>query len=655
MKKILFLLLISLSGFAQSYPAPVPNTYGYNEKIYEKSYFSDLTDFTSTGFTPTIVNNYINLRAGAGNFNQYVVINGSTNADETIEYQVTFRADTLGNGIAIGQRSINTFYSGSVSVFYSTNSNVIRLYDAEANTILIEKTSPISVAGDIFTLKYIRVGSRVTGVVVNETQKTTTTVTVNNNLSTSVNFKIPNTNQLRIWNIGGSMAILSIRAISHLNYNAPVLFVGDSKTIGYSAKTTELRFPSLLGYGVYGGAGDRTTELLLVVNQIIALKPKRVVLCIGRNDIGSGTSSGTWQSNYTSIVNSLTAAGIDVYHLYGIGETAVSQAALNTFIVANYAASQRIDVSSGWVNATMLSSDNVHPNDNGHRYIANAITATGKLPVSIFREKVNSSEKVLTGTLPDITTTGRVPFSTAGNYTNSTIYQDTNNNLIVSDATTTPSTYGTNFRILEVLGSGINAYTILSLGLTGNTKRGYITSDVNGGLSIGTTTNGISGATSLFNLVQSSLNIGIGTAAPNASAILDLSSTGKGVLIPRLTTAQRTGISTPATGLLVYDTDFRKIWQYNGTAWEMVASNKTITTDVYDAPSILGGSASTPRTVTVTGAALGDLIRVTVNVDQQQINIIGYVSATNTVTYYLRNDTAAPIDLGSATYTIYRQ
>ena len=57
-----------------------------------------------------------------------------------------------------------------------------------------------------------------------------------------------------------------------------------------------------------------------------------------------------------------------------------------------------------------------------------------------------------------------------------------------------------------------------------------------------------------------------------ASSVLDIRSTTKGMLAPRMTTAQRTVISAPATGLLVYDTDTKTFWQYNGTAWAEVGS-----------------------------------------------------------------------------------
>lgn len=61
-------------------------------------------------------------------------------------------------------------------------------------------------------------------------------------------------------------------------------------------------------------------------------------------------------------------------------------------------------------------------------------------------------------------------------------------------------------------------------------------------------------------------NVGIGTPTPDASAILDLTSTNRGFLAPRMTTAQRLAIATPANGLLVYDTDLTCYFFYNG-AW----------------------------------------------------------------------------------------
>lgn len=67
---------------------------------------------------------------------------------------------------------------------------------------------------------------------------------------------------------------------------------------------------------------------------------------------------------------------------------------------------------------------------------------------------------------------------------------------------------------------------------------------------------------------QSTPGIGIGTSTPHASAILDLSFTNKGMLFPRLTTAQRNAISNPAPGLLIYNSDANVLQVYDGSGWK---------------------------------------------------------------------------------------
>jgi hypothetical protein len=72
-------------------------------------------------------------------------------------------------------------------------------------------------------------------------------------------------------------------------------------------------------------------------------------------------------------------------------------------------------------------------------------------------------------------------------------------------------------------------------------------------------------------------------ASMDASAIMQLNSTDKGLLLPRMTDAQMLAISTPATGLLVYNTDKLRSHFYDGTAWRSVASSTarvvTVATD----------------------------------------------------------------------------
>ncbi|MBE0392938.1 hypothetical protein [Flavobacterium sp. PL002] len=63
--------------------------------------------------------------------------------------------------------------------------------------------------------------------------------------------------------------------------------------------------------------------------------------------------------------------------------------------------------------------------------------------------------------------------------------------------------------------------------------------------------------------------VGIGTVTPDATAVLDVSSTTKGMLTPRMTTTQRNAITTPANGLMVYDTTLKSFYYYDTTitAW----------------------------------------------------------------------------------------
>jgi hypothetical protein len=69
-----------------------------------------------------------------------------------------------------------------------------------------------------------------------------------------------------------------------------------------------------------------------------------------------------------------------------------------------------------------------------------------------------------------------------------------------------------------------------------------------------------------------STGLGIGTSSPSASAILDAQSTTKGVRMPNMTTTQKNAISSPAAGLMVFDTTLAKLCVYTGAAWQTITS-----------------------------------------------------------------------------------
>ena len=75
-------------------------------------------------------------------------------------------------------------------------------------------------------------------------------------------------------------------------------------------------------------------------------------------------------------------------------------------------------------------------------------------------------------------------------------------------------------------------------------------------------------AISLAGIAQ---NVGIGTNTPNASALLDLQSTNKGLLLPRL--ADTNAVASPAKGLVIYSTTANALFYYNGSSWQSTANN----------------------------------------------------------------------------------
>jgi len=82
--------------------------------------------------------------------------------------------------------------------------------------------------------------------------------------------------------------------------------------------------------------------------------------------------------------------------------------------------------------------------------------------------------------------------------------------------------------------------------------------------------------TALLFSLKVSAQTGIGTSTPDASAKLDVFSTTKGFLPPRMTASQRGNITSPAAGLMVYQTDGTTgLYYYNGSAWIYIINSIT--------------------------------------------------------------------------------
>jgi uncharacterized protein (TIGR02145 family) len=132
---------------------------------------------------------------------------------------------------------------------------------------------------------------------------------------------------------------------------------------------------------------------------------------------------------------------------------------------------------------------------------------------------------------------------------------------------------------------------------------------------------------------QLQAQVGIGTTIPNANAVLEVVSTSQGVGFPQLTTAQRDVISSPATGLTIYNTTTNALQTNAGTS-----SSPDWRTWPVDTPSVVSTTGKTwmdrnlgatqVATSSTDAASYGDLYQWGRNTDGHQIRTSATVAGT---------------------------
>ncbi len=174
-------------------------------------------------------------------------------------------------------------------------------------------------------------------------------------------------------------------------------------------------------------------------------------------------------------------------------------------------------------------------------------------------------------------------------------------------------------------GSSVNPYTLgISWGGLGSaatasrsdhSHSNYMTGSGTAGML--TFWNGASSLTGDADLYWNSAQkvLGIGTTSPSSSAKLDITSTTKGFLMPRMTSSQRTAISTATTGLQVFDLTTNSPWYYANSAWNEVQKTGL-------SWNISGNSGNNPGTSFIGNIDAQDLVFRTNNLDR--IRIFGY-------------------------------
>jgi hypothetical protein len=133
---------------------------------------------------------------------------------------------------------------------------------------------------------------------------------------------------------------------------------------------------------------------------------------------------------------------------------------------------------------------------------------------------------------------------------------------------------------------------------------------------------------------------GIGTTTPDASAKLEIASNSKGFLVPRMTAAQKTAISLPATGLLIYQTDApigfyvntgtsaSPTWLRLSNDWVKSGNDISYTTGNVSTTGNLTGGSSTSSKLSGFGASISTKASAYTLTASDNGTVISFTSAT---------------------------
>lgn len=374
------------SAYSQIGGGVVPNAIG---DIYNKNTWDNTSDFTTFGdATVSLSGSYINIGSATnGSFNNYIKFSRVTNLNKyrmVIEFKIINAPSATTYGLGLGLRSLNSrpfdsyHYVATIGLPSTTTNKRIYVYTG-ITTYTLRLTSGTDAVFALNDIIRLTVEQDVNVITCNFLNLTTGNTQVSTYTFPMGSPFLPNTGNFVINMLGGTYEMRKLAVESKDYENAKLICVGDSKTAGYFADSFSTSFGNQLvnyskGVSVNAGGSDKTAEVLLKVPELIALKPKRVLLNIGSNDKRYGITYATWQANYDSIVSQLEAEGIEVYHLLQLNESVLTFTDYNSHITSTYDSSKIIDAG-----VVSLNADGIHPNQQAMNHIFYTVLSKIKL------------------------------------------------------------------------------------------------------------------------------------------------------------------------------------------------------------------------------------------------------------------------------------
>lgn len=363
---------------------------------YSKSNFTDLSDFAVNTVGATVSGGKLLIpNAVVTNFTKslqlapYSCIN-HWKIEMNCQLTVPISGTTTGISLGIQSTNVNSFCSWAVFLSASTtNTGRIELFSqsngngtpSEWVSAAQSSTNLTFIQNDVIRLSIERVNQNI---ILRAENLTNPVAAVELLVTAPTNAAqiAPNTGQFVIWGQGGAYSISNLVIRNNEIKNPTTMFVGDSKTLGYGATNFASTYPAVLGkhyknIAISAGFGDKTSDILNHIDEIITIAPETVVLAIGSNDKRFGITQAVTSANYRLITNKLISVGIRVIHISPFYESGLDLTEQYNDIKANY--SPFVDVFYTTREAGSAYTDNIHLTSIGYKAVASAILDTNLL------------------------------------------------------------------------------------------------------------------------------------------------------------------------------------------------------------------------------------------------------------------------------------
>lgn len=148
-------------------------------------------------------------------------------------------------------------------------------------------------------------------------------------------------------------------------------------------------------------------------------------------------------------------------------------------------------------------------------------------------------------------------------------------------------------------------------------------------------------------------SVGIGTSSPNTTAVLDVTSTTKGFLPPRMSTVERVAINNgrPAEGLVVYDLTLQQLFLFKGLEWvSMTDSNVPVFPDGSTSGDLMYWNSTDKKWANLAPGTEGQVLRISSGLPVWGAGTVSFTCGTNTVSD-VDNNTYTTVLIGNQCWT----